>query len=267
MIAFFNDHLAPPEVCRLLYQSIDEEHHCPVIFLTLPDPHTSWTLGSYWGDCITIHLNSIYRATRTKGVGAPSASLWRQLLSTSFHEFGHHVERDAETRLPQRAYSLDDRAHHFVEALAVRWSERKLNELRDYDTRLCQPRSLRGYLGGRLVKEFDVCIKEPFAGNRFSKERRCYKTGGQLSPGDVLTVLGLDKERFPKAYRALRQVTRDIGTEYVDRAGRKHRIYTWGDVPMIGQRIGANSTLVKLFSPKPTWRPIWDEEKNRYGVS
>lgn len=254
MISFHNDHLAPPELCRLLAQFIDEEHHCPVVFLSAPSPKNDYAQGRFWGDHISIHLNSIYRLTERDEIGSPSASLWYALLFVCFHEFGHVAERDADDGLPTGAYSSDDRAFDYIEALANRWGQRKLHELRDYDTRLCQPTLMRGYLGARLMKEFRHAASKPWGGLRFTKERRWLKTGAQLSSGEMLSLLGLGKTDLPKAYRALRHVSRDVGTEYVDRAGRRHRLYTWGDVPIIGRRIETNRTLCNVFTQEPRCR-------------
>jgi hypothetical protein len=38
MIVFHSDQLVPPELCRLLYQTVPEERHAPVIFFNQPHP-------------------------------------------------------------------------------------------------------------------------------------------------------------------------------------------------------------------------------------
>ena len=71
----------------------------------------------------------------------------------------------------------------------------------------------------------------------FVKERRCRNTGGQLCSGDVLMLLGIRPDKYTNAYEVLRRVSADVGTDYVDGAGRRHKLYTWGDVPDLRQRL------------------------------
>ncbi len=61
-------------------------------------------------------------------------------------------------------------------------------------------------------------------------------TGGQLTAGDVLHKLHVEPYDYTNAYILLRRVSEGIGVDYVDRAGRHHKLYTWGDVPLIAER-------------------------------
>ena len=140
----------------------------------------------------------------------------------------------------------------YIEMIAERWSLQTMCQIRDIDTRLGQPTLLRGYLGARLAKEY-IELYDGLFGRRldgFAKERRWLKTGAQLSSGDMLILLGLNRRDVPKAYRALRRVSEGVGITYVDRAKRRHRLYTWGDVPIIGQRLRKSRSLTKLFTPQ-----------------
>jgi hypothetical protein len=75
------------------------------------------------------------------------------------------------------------------------------------------------------------------------KEWRCRQTGAQLASGDVLKALKLGPWRYPNAYAVLRAVSHDIGTVWIDQAGRQHRLYVWGDVPVLGTRMLASGKL------------------------
>jgi hypothetical protein len=61
-------------------------------------------------------------------------------------------------------------------------------------------------------------------------------TGGQLTAGDVLRKLNIEPLDYTNAYALLRNTSEGIGIDYVDRAGRHHKLYTWGDVPLIAKR-------------------------------
>jgi len=73
----------------------------------------------------------------------------------------------------------------------------------------------------------------------YVKEQRCWRTGAQLSAGDVLRELGLEPCLFTNVYRVLRRVSDGLGVDYTDDAGRHHKLYTWGDVPILAERIAA----------------------------
>jgi hypothetical protein len=171
-------------------------------------------------------------------------------------------------------YAYCDRVWNYVEDLAIAWADRKLRELRDHDLRLTQPANLSGYFGAHLCKTFRSIQK--FRGNEILyaglKEWRCGKTGGQLSAGDVLDVLGISTAVYPSAYRLLRTVSDGIGITYIDQAGRHHKLYVWGDIPLLGTRLVQTGKVVrKAPTPAPDdwsdeiWdqpeRPDWDDDE------
>jgi hypothetical protein len=71
----------------------------------------------------------------------------------------------------------------------------------------------------------------------YVKEQRCWRAGAQLTCGDVLRELGLDARLFTNAYRVLRGASGGVGVGYTDGAGRRHKLYDWGDVPTLAQRL------------------------------
>jgi hypothetical protein len=96
--------------------------------------------------------------------------------------------------------------------------------------------------------------------------------GGQLSAGDVLDVLGITTAVYPSAYRLLRTVSDGTGVTYIDRAGRHHKFYVWGDIPLLGTRLVQTGKLAhKTSTPAPDdwsdeiWkqpeRPDWEDDE------
>jgi hypothetical protein len=79
----------------------------------------------------------------------------------------------------------------------------------------------------------ESAIGEGSVRDAFVKEVRCWRTGGQLSAGEALERIGFAR----KAYRELRQASVDIGIDYTDSAGRRHKLYTWGDLPILAERL------------------------------
>jgi hypothetical protein len=228
MLVFHNDQLLPPELCRLLYQTIPPENHVPVIFWNRPHPVFPRASGLYTltERRIDICLNPIYRsACRTPG--STAFSLWYRLPETCYHEFGYVATEHQHWDVSMQEYAYRERAWSYVEDLAITWANRKLGEFRDHDPRMAQPAHLSGYFGARLCKTFRSIQK--FRGSEILhwelKQWRCRKTGGQLSAGDVLDVLGISPLTYPAAYRLLRTVSDGIGVTYFDNAGRRHKFY------------------------------------------
>jgi hypothetical protein len=182
---------------------------------------------------------------------APSTAVWRTLLEVCLHEFGHAATRDAAERLNQHEYNAEPwgRVYRYMEQLADDWKDQRLARILKCDRRLGQPRRITGYLSVRLAESrirLRELLSEPgnvwnigSARAAYVKEQRCWRTGGQLSAGDVLRELGLKPHMFANAYRVLRRASDGLGVYYTDSAGRRHKLYTWGDVPLLAERIAA----------------------------
>jgi hypothetical protein len=246
MITFYRDALAPPELCQLLCQTIPEEYHVPVVFTTRGEqkalgecydgaarsPYIKINLSVTWG-CISW-------ASRIPG--AIDAQIWYKLLSLCYHEFGHVATMRQCNRVGRRAYNAGGRDFWWVEELADLWKTRQLLHLLDHDPRLGQPRAIGGYVGVRLAKMVLQCRQhnEWGSGKVMSlKNWRCYKTGGQLGAGDVARCLRLRKGDSYD-YAKLRKLSKGIGIDYTDKAGRTHKFYTWGDLVKLSARTASH---------------------------
>ena len=109
----------------------------------------------------------------------------------------------------------------------------------ELDPRLGQPRYMSGYYGARLIRWRERAKDYPWC-FPYIIERRCQRTGGQLTAGDVLRkLLNGHPNDHPKAYARLRRASEGIGIDYADRAGRHHKLYTWGDLPLLARRFDA----------------------------
>jgi len=116
VITYHNAHLAPEPLLHLLPQLVDERYHVPVIFNT----RGRGLLEGYHIDDgterIEIHLHSIWWRSR-KGM----ADLWRGLLDTCLHEFGHVATIPRLDPTVVSAYRDDSRARKYVELPAIAW--------------------------------------------------------------------------------------------------------------------------------------------------
>jgi len=231
MIQFYGDHLAPPELCRLLYLTVPEEFHVPVVFHSRTDSETEgrWLASCVDGILIHVKLLSIYNEVVVSGSrmgAAMSVRIWRRLLEICYHEFGHVANWNEIDDAVHAAYHHDDRAHQHIEGLADGWGDERLQTLLGHDARLAQPSLLRGYLGARISREMDSLKGAPNGSGKaaYVKEVRTRRTGGQLTAGDVLAHLHLPNTGAN--LRGLRRVAEDIGAgiEYVDSSDRHHKL-------------------------------------------
>ncbi len=244
MIQYYGDPLVQPELCRLLYLTVPEKFHVPVTFHNRRNTEgRRYLLGDYaladGAPRINVYLNPIYAAAR--GYGSRAAVLWKTLLDVCYHEFGHAATAKEREHVSVEAYHHDDRASRYVEGLADAWRDRRLAILLDHDPRLSQPHLLSGYLGARVARQMkwwaehqddDQQIKA-----RLVKETRMLKAGGQLSAGDALLSLDISPRDHTNAYDVLRRASAGIGIDYLDGAGRHHKLYTWGDLPLLRRRL------------------------------
>jgi hypothetical protein len=186
MLVFHNGQLVPPELCRLLYQTIPTCYHAPVVFFNRPHPDDDRVFGICWGEGrrIDICLNPIFNHVSRKPTGSVAFSLWYKLLETCYHAFGHIATAFQCRDVSPEHYRRNERSRKYVEALAIDWANHKLGELRDHDPRLAQPVNLGGYLGAGLCKIFRS-IQE-YRGNEIDcwglKQWRCRKTGDSSQP-------------------------------------------------------------------------------------
>jgi hypothetical protein len=161
------------------------------------------------------------------------------LLEVCLHEFGHVATKGICLQMNRHEYHAEyghGRVYTASENLADEWKDRRVAKIVENDSRLGQPRYITGYLGARLIRWRERAKAAPGC-FMYLAEGRCSWTGAQLTAGDVLRQLGIEPWRYTNAYRILRRASEGIGVDYVDRAGRHHKLYTWGDVPVLAQRM------------------------------
>ena len=276
MIEYHGDRLVPPELCRLLYHAVPKRDHVPVRFFNRHDAFGEPTRGKPRGyytsfgtymhvkrPWIGINLNAVY-FTATDYLHprlAASTAVWRTLLDVCLHEFGHGATREIAEQMNRHEYRTKwGRVYECTEQLAEDWKDVRLERILRCDPRLGQPRRITGYLSALLarrrvgnakwISQSDEANEYPSVRASYIKEQRCWKAGAQFTSGDVLRELGLEPKRFSNAYRVLRRASEDVGVDYVDGAGRCHRLYLWGDVPLLRKRM--QDRLDELvFRPDP----------------
>ncbi len=250
MITYHNPRLAPEPLLHLLPVLVDERYHVPVVFNArgrrLP---LGWHIDRGGMEWIEIHLHMIWAST----ISASATDLWRRLLDVCLHEFGHVATIPHLDPAIQAGYHSDHGAHEYVERPAIAWQKRRVAELLTRDPRLAQPPILTGYLGGRhaammrRLRRFDTGSGLAF----YVAERRKMATGAQLTAGEVLRHLQISSPT-PRDFRALRSIP--LGTPHRDRAGRRHTLYTWGDLDGIAEQFRGRSPAspeVGVPAPQP----------------
>lgn len=279
MIEYHGDRLVPPELCRLLYNAVPKKDHVPVRFFNRHDAYGELTRGTQreystpfgifmhgkrpW---VGINLNALYYVGTSylhPGL-APSTAVWRTLLDVCLHEFGHSATREITERLNRYEYRAEPSGfvHWYIERLANNWKHQRVAQILKDDARLGQPRRITGYLSVRLAEDRTWTrqrINESGNGQvsgseraLYIKEQRCWKSGAQLTCGDVLHELGLEPRRFTNAYCWLRSASDGVGVDYLDGAGRRHKLYTWGDLPILKRRLKEGPWVLR----ERCWPPI-----------
>ena len=224
MITFHNESLVQPELCRLLTLSVPENLHAPVVFHAGEIPDAGAASGMCEYPDLRIHISLLMISVWS---GYSSADLWHELLRVCYHEFGHVATSWAHDYVSSNEYATHGDGWRWTEQQADEWAERRLAIVCDRDNRLGQPTRIRGYLGARLAKG---SLADSI------RERRFLKTGGQLTSGDMLRRLNCEPRGYSNAYRLLRAASEGIGIDYTDRAGRQHKLYNWGDGPLLAAR-------------------------------
>jgi hypothetical protein len=250
----------------LLHQAVPKKHHVPVRFFNRHDAYGEPARGGHrrrylspvgtfvhagrpW---IGIDLNLLYTCSLRRHRGlASSTAVWRTLVDVCLHEFGHKATRELTDRPNRHEYYAKPlgHVHRYVEQLADDWKDHRVAHILKRDPRLGQPRRITGYLSARLAERrtrLRQSIIEPgdvhITGSvraAYVKEQRCWRTGAQLTCGDVLRELGLEPRLYTNAYRILHTVSDGVGVDYIDGGGRRHKLYTWGDVPILSERLAS----------------------------
>ncbi len=214
MIEFYKDNLVPPELCRLLYTLVPKECHVKVRFYNRRRKDVHGEFGRYplgsvdfprnrKPSAIDINLNPIYTFSGTRGhrfsALAPSSAIWRLLLETCLHEFGHVATKEEMFRMNQHEYYHGDgRVYDATERLADEWRDRRIAQILKLDPRLGQPRYMSGYLGARLIR-WRKLVKDTPGYFPYIAERRCQMVGGQLTARDVLRQLNINPRSYTNA--------------------------------------------------------------------
>ncbi len=145
-------------------------------------------------------------------------------------------------------YPNDPTVRAVVDARARDWAEQQIQMAIATDPTLGLPNRVFEYYGRRVTRHIEALThyidraeRDPQRYRKLhsAKQRRyqlfaAFNNGGQLSPGDVLEGLGLDRDN-PSHRARLRRVARreQIGIPYSDSLGRACRLYRFGDVSLI----------------------------------
>lgn len=274
MIRFYKDNLVPSELCRMLYEVVPKKYHVSVRFHNRRRKDLHGESGPYPRGSvdlqrnkklspIDINLNPIYEVVKWRGVDssqpiAPSSALWESLVKVCLHEFGHVATKRTIFRMNQHEYHAEygyGKVYKATEQLANDWRDRRIERILRFDPRLGQPPYLTGYLGARVLQWREWAKDSPGC-YPYIMERRCQRTGGQLTAGDVLRRLNTDPRSYTNAYELLRRASEGIGIDYVDRAGRRHKLYTWGDIPLLAERFD-RTELCEIDQERAIEREMW----------
>jgi len=239
MITFHNDHLVASEFCKLIYDTVPDDAHVPVICV----PHTAEyrVVGRTDHTTVRLHLQSIYYWGINDG---GEFGVWKQLLHTTYHEFGHIATEAQIKDVSNEQYQRREREYSYCENLADQWANSALLRLMAVDRRLEQPRRLGKYFDGRLMRS-RISIRKANPGKLVPDlldSYRKFKSGGQLSTREMSEAIHEVNTRL------IRKLAADLAYNYTDRAGRLHMYFAWGDIQEIARRIAEHRAEHKVHS-------------------
>jgi hypothetical protein len=157
------------------------------------------------------------------------------------HEVGH-IETDSRKATNRYwadldRYWADSDFRRFEEHLADDWADKTIARIADRDERLGQP---SGWIGGLpgiyLLRSSRWSASDPwppgygYATPVTMNDYRAYRCGGQLNLTNVLRLGGAPCGAPSRVRRAVikRADRLGISRRWIDKAGRKHRFFTYG---------------------------------------
>lgn len=239
-------------VLRRLQSSL---HHIPIDFVrdsVVPSGQFRGTRCCQVRDDVSaprvqVFLPRVMQRARQYPALFPAATTW-VIVEEVITALMYLVVEDAYPIISQHWYHTDPTVKHFIDARASESAREVLDAHLVTDPRLGAPKQPRGYAGPRVtryLRALDAYIARAEVNpsihpcyRRAIQRRwallRSFSDGGQLTPGDVLDQVGLDRNR--EADRAwLRQEAKQhgigISAAYAD--GRERRLYIFGDVSRI----------------------------------
>ena len=226
VIVFHNDKLVPKTLCEILYQTVPEEFHVPVVFKPYA-PKRYPAVGKYiinntsW---IEIYLNRF----RDLGWSEPAKpKIWRSLLKYGYRLFTyvrHRVEYDASDG------NFDAPVYYDAE----QWANYQLSRLLTLDERLFQPIWL-GHLG-HWCKQQEAQYKAAHPNYGKSNDfypglldRRAYLSrGGQVPLPTIVRSITHDYDEHLYVRRLALKYGRDLAKVYRSQSGRPYYFFTFG---------------------------------------
>jgi hypothetical protein len=265
MITFHNDHLVGAGFCKLMYQTVPEWLHVPIVFNAHTDEYR--TRGTAYGSYpyrIELNLQGIYYQGAT-GV-YPDFGYWKYLLDVAYHEFGHFATHatDYKVREYDNGYDAgkDDydaperEAYRYIEKAADDWRDLAMLRLLEYDKRLAQPDNLGAYFNGREAKRNKWRNSTDFDHRRITRYR-LRKSGGQYTITETARLCGEIGPHYKPNTGLIRRLASDLAYLYTDNAGRLLYFFAHGDVPEIKQRVAEYRAIHPKREPKPTSWEVW----------
>lgn len=246
-LTIINDRLAGLDLCQLIPHIIPEHLHRPIVFQnqttvdgrrTRPDSLGSYHCGAD-PDFIEINLHAIVHNGIWHRHSSLGAAVWIRTIEVLLHEVGHVATTGQYEHITADAYAAGGRGYDYCEYLADLWASRRIMELLEHSPTLFQPTNITGYLGARVATAWHGASVDAYVGkgkSSYVRERRCRKSGAQFTAGDVLAQLGIHPIELPGVYAALRKLSEGLGIDYVDGAGRIHKLYVIADLPILRDR-------------------------------
>ena len=246
---WFGEKMLPRGLLELIYQVTPDWILPDLKVVALPRKSERGIGGRiYWHECWFMRLYPTTILAYTKhDLGVRSFNYWMDFLHIALHEIGHITHTRYWNAGYDYSYENDDNYKRYIESLANAWRDKTIAKIMIRDSRLGQPKGWIGGLPGIYLIRRGKWGRENDDGT-FGKsdltrmnDIRAYRCKGQLSLTNLI-------EQFQRKYscsklRNLRTLVKKIALElgiarrHIDKAGRKHLFFTYGESIQVGEAL------------------------------
>jgi len=177
------------------------------------------------------------------GKGVRSYKYWHDFLRVILHEIGHAMTHDKRRHISDTQYWKDSNARSYVERLADNWCYSTMDKIGRRLPRLGQPEGWIGGLPGIYLMRYLESSKanKTFYVPNMVQNYRATKCHGQFTFSDVAdeirnrNKIDYSNTNMIKVKQIIKKVSPSLGINrhYIDRAGRKHLFFNYGESKLI----------------------------------
>jgi len=253
-LKWFGEKMLPRGLPELIYQVTPDWILDDLKVVVLPRKEKKGVSGRIgWHGCWLMRLYTTVILARTShNLGVRSFNYWLEFLRTALHEIGHIADPRNWAAGYGCRYENDHNYYFYIESLADAWRDKTIALIKSRDDRVGQPKGWIGGLPGIYLIRHSNWAKETQSkcDGKYQKRMadvRAYKCVGQMSLSHVAerfcSKLDIHSYEVTQSQKKLRRLIKKIAPDlgitrhYIDKAGRKHLFFTYGESIRVGEAL------------------------------